>query len=245
MKDLKMSLDDRMREYEKPTKLYLTKRLPLIVRIDGKKFSTFTEKVKSFDKSNTQYDFSQTLNTVFINTCKYILDNLQGAKFAYTQSDEISILISNVDYLNTEAAFNNELCHLISYITSLACVRFNSEIQKLIDPSLEALFDTRINVYPEDEVANYFVWRQQDCARNSLSKFSRNFFSSAQLHEKRKADMHEMLYTIGKNWATDLPDWSKNGSFITKKQVFDLCPTFKTSHDIINKFIIKNYEYNN
>lgn len=39
-------LEKRMRRYELPTRIYLPRRMPLIARIDGKKFSTFVKKLK-------------------------------------------------------------------------------------------------------------------------------------------------------------------------------------------------------
>ena len=42
------------------------------------------------------------------------------------------------------------------------------------------------------------------------------FFSSKELHKKRRADMHEMLHQKGKNWVTDVSDHFRNGSFIQK-----------------------------
>ena len=106
-------------------------------------------------------------------------------------------------------------------------------------------FLTKANNFPEDEVTNYFVWRQQDAIRNSLSKFARYFFSHKELENKNSSDMHEMLYTKGKNWATDLPDRFKNGVFITREKVFDNCPIFKTDRNEIEKLMVKNYTYSN
>jgi tRNA(His) 5'-end guanylyltransferase len=36
------SLGDRMKEYENISRIYLTRRMPAIIRIDGKAFHSFT-----------------------------------------------------------------------------------------------------------------------------------------------------------------------------------------------------------
>ena len=37
------SLGDRMKDYENAYRLYLTEKIPVIIRIDGKSFHTFTK----------------------------------------------------------------------------------------------------------------------------------------------------------------------------------------------------------
>ena len=41
-----MNLDTRMKKYEYVTRTYLTCRMPVIVRLDGKAFHTFTRGLK-------------------------------------------------------------------------------------------------------------------------------------------------------------------------------------------------------
>jgi hypothetical protein len=64
-------------------------------------------------------------------------------------------------------------------------------------------------------VANYFLWRAKDWERNSLTMYASGFFSHKQLHSKTKQDRHDMLHSIGKNWATDVDERSKNGTFFS------------------------------
>lgn len=188
---------------------------------------------------------------VFEETCKKLLELVQGSVCIYSQSDELSILITDFKYLDTEAQHDNNLTKLISDLSSFTSNIFNYYLYKIFKSEpyeLQACFDVKINIYPEDEVNNYFVWRQNDCCRNSLSKFSRNFFPQKKLLNKKKNDMHEMLHLIGKNWTKDLPDWAKNGIFVTRNQenkiiTYKYCPIFKENKDIITPLMIKNYNY--
>lgn len=81
----KDSLGDRMKKYENISRNYLTRRIPVIIRVDGKAFHTFTRGMnKPFD--------SVLMNTMK-DTMKYMCENIQGCVFAYTQSDEIKLVI--------------------------------------------------------------------------------------------------------------------------------------------------------
>jgi hypothetical protein len=53
----------------------------------------------------------------------------------------------------------------------------------------------------KEEVANYFVWRQKDWMRNSVSMMARACFSHKELQGKSQAAMHDLLNTKGINWA--------------------------------------------
>jgi tRNA(His) 5'-end guanylyltransferase len=95
-----------------------------------------------------------------------------------------------------------------------------------------ATFDARAFNIPEDEVANYFVWRAKDWARNSLSMYAQANFSHADLQGKKCKDMHNMLHDLGKNWTLDLSDAERNGTFIYNgdrlTDTSDIVPTFKS-----------------
>ena len=94
MNNRKDSLGDRMKEnYENRAKTYLIRRMPVIIRIDGKAFHTFT---KGFDKPYDEV-FHQAMN----ETLRFLCKSIQGCKFGYTQSDEITLLLTDYDTLTT------------------------------------------------------------------------------------------------------------------------------------------------
>ncbi len=203
------SLGDRMKNYEHVSKYNLTARVPAIIRIDGKAFHSYTKKIGTV----TPYDFG--LMDRMNETAKFLCKNIEGSKFAYVQSDEISILITDLDKQDTQAWFDGNIQKISSVSSSLATGFFNS--YKNQKPEVLAFFDSRVfNIPDKVEVSNYFKWRFQDWTRNSVQMLARSEFSHKQLHEKSISDMHEMLHEKGINWAKQ-PQEVKNGRIIIKK----------------------------
>jgi len=207
----KDSLGDRMKNnYENRTRTYLPRRTNAIIRVDGKAFHTFTKGMERPLDSEFIDDMNQT--------AKYMCENIQGAKFGFVQSDEISIWLTDYDEIKTEGWFDYNLQKMCSISSSLATAKFNqlrSEKSKL--KSLP-LFDSRVFIIPElDEVINYFIWRQQDATRNSIQMAAQSIFSSKELHGMNMNAMQEMMFTKGVNW-NDYPDGFKRGRSIVKKR---------------------------
>lgn len=199
---MKDKIGDRIKNnYENRYRNKLTRRTPVIMRLDGKAFHTFTRGMeKPFDAR-----FRGTMGV----TALALLREIQGAQCAYVQSDEISILITDYDKFKTDAWFDYNIQKMCSVSASIASVVFSANIGE------RAYFDCRVFNIPKEEVGNYFIWRYKDWVRNSLSMFAQSFFSQKQLNGKRKADMHEMLHEKGQNWAKLLPI-ERNGRFIIK-----------------------------
>ena len=79
-----------------------------------------------------------------------------------------------------------------------------------------AHFDARVFQIPyQEEVINYFIWRQQDATRNSISSVAQSLYSSKELHGKKTSDMQEMIFQKGINW-NDYSPREKRGSVIRK-----------------------------
>ena len=114
----KCPIMQRMKEnYENRSKTFLTRKIPVIMRLDGKAFHTYTKGlVKPFDEG---------LIKDMQKTAIYLCENIQGAKCAYTQSDEISILITDYSKLTTEAEFGYSIQKLTSISASFATAKFN------------------------------------------------------------------------------------------------------------------------
>ena len=199
------ALGDRMKEnYENRFRYKLTRRTPVIIRLDGKAFHTLTRNCeKPFDDG-----FANAMGMTATELCQ----NIQGAKCAYIQSDEISILLTDFDRLTTDAWFDYNLQKMTSVSAGIASAVFTLAWE---DPDRYAVFDSRAFNIPKEEVANYFVWRQKDWIRNSVSMLAQTHFSHNQLHKKGQSDIHEMLYSKGVNWAY-LKDMWKNGQFVCR-----------------------------
>lgn len=227
---IKDSLGDRMKKYEGCYNQKLTPRMPVIIRCDGKAFHSFTKKCEK--------PFDQILINTMLKSAAQVAKNLQGFKIAFTQSDEVSFLITDFDARETQGWFGYELNKIISISASMMSVYFNKNYH---NNQNEAFFDSRAFNVPREDVANYFLWRAKDWERNSLHMYARSFFSHKQLNLKKRADIHEMLHGIGQNWA-DLNAQLKNGSWLSKTDVglewsYDVLPTYES----VNAFLERGH----
>ena len=229
----KDSLGDRMKShYENIPKTRLTRREPVIIRIDGKAFHTFTR--------GFQRPFDNILIESMQETMKYLCENIQGCKLGYCQSDEISLLITDYETINTAAWFDYQVQKMCSIAASMATFAFNRIFNSKVDAiDIEifngdddydfnygsalhkaqekgAMFDARCFSIPKEEVCNYFLWRQNDCTRNSIQMVGQANFSHKELQGKSCDKIQDMLMLDkGINW-NDFPTVQKRGSCCTK-----------------------------
>ena len=222
------SLGDRMKRYERVSTQSLMPRTPILIRVDGRAFHTFTKGMKRpFDPS-----IMASMDFAMVQTAK----EMAGCVLAYTQSDECSFLLRDDANLDTQAWFGGNRDKIISIAASTFTAYFNSHFH-LYNP-LEtkiATFDARAFSIPIHDAPNYFVWRQHDWERNSLQMLTRSFFTHSDLVNKNRADMHEMLHGIGENWA-DLSHREKNGAWFCEGRVFSNCIGKYTAFaDMINQ----------
>lgn len=182
-----------MKEYEQVSRNHLTRRMPVIIRIDGKGFHSFT---KGFNKP-----FDDILVSIMQNTMLELCENVEGCVMGYTQSDEISLVLCDYQTLETEAWFNNGVQKICSVSASIATSAFNKHFrtavmsvsgvyEKRID---KANFDSRAFNLPQEEVCNYMIWRQQDAVRNSIQSTAQAHFSHKQLHGVSCDELLDML----------------------------------------------------
>jgi tRNA(His) 5'-end guanylyltransferase len=227
-----MDIGDRMKSnYEDRYRIKLTRRTPVIIRVDGKAFHTLTVGLdKPFDKN---------FMDAMIYAASLTSKEMQGFKMGYIQSDEVSFLLTDYDYLDTDAWFDFSLQKLVSISAAYMTLFFNQYCQLNIPRSWigGGVFDSRAFNIPMEEVANYFLWRCKDWERNSVSMYCQSFFSHTEMMNKARADQHEMLHSIGKNWATDLTPREKNGTFILKGKIVNLeePPNFEIVDKLVNE----------
>lgn len=210
----KSALGTRMKEnYENRTRFSLPLRSYTVIRVDGKAFKTYTKRlIRPFDSG-----FVEDMNI----TAKYLCKNIMGAKLAYVQSDEISILLTDFETISTEAWFDNNLQKMASVSASMATRAFNeARIKRLgVDNMKWAEFDSRVFQIPQrTEVINYLIWRQNDAVRNSISSLAQSLYSHGELKNKNSSDMQELIFQKGINW-NDLDPSLKRGRIIRKTTV--------------------------
>jgi tRNA(His) guanylyltransferase len=203
-------LGDRMKGYERAARSALTRRLPVIVRVDGKAFHTWTRGcARPFDDG-----LIAAMNAAACRLC----EEMQGAALAFVQSDEISVLLHNYRRLASAAWFDNEVQKMVSVSASIAAAVLTSCSRAMFaEGERLAFFDARVFVLPESEVCNYFIWRQQDAARNSVQMMAQAIFSQRELHGCDTRELQEMIYQkTGQNW-NDLPAHQKRGRCVVRE----------------------------
>lgn len=171
-----MKLGDRMKAYEKTQNTCLYKRMPVIIRLDGKAFHTYT---RGFDRP-----FDYDLHEVRAKTLQTLCEEIQETLFGYSQSDEISLVLKDWNTFKTSAWFNNNIQKLCSVSASICSVYFNKFSQENGSSKFKnklAIFDSRCFNLPKEEVVNYLLWRQQDCERNSINMVAQSLYSHREL----------------------------------------------------------------
>lgn len=138
----KDSLGDRMKEnYEGRFKFKLMRRTPVIIRIDGRSFHVWT---RGFNKP-----FDKVLSNAMDKTMKQLCENIQGCVFAYTQSDEITLVLNDYRAIETSAWFDYEVQKLCSITASMATAYFNKNFIDEVDKFYESKEEDEINDFIE------------------------------------------------------------------------------------------------
>lgn len=209
---MKDPLGDRMKTYERVTQNVIPIRTNTIVRIDGRSFSNYTKKLeKPFDLGFT-FDMTQ----VAIELCK----SVQGVKLAYVQSDEISLILTDYDNINTTSFFGGNVQKITSVTSGIATAKFIKERIKRVREIGLPHFDSRVFTLPQKvEVYNYFLWRQQDCIRNTILGLGQCHFKG-KLHGMETYQILEELENMGISWEKTLPDFFRLGRFIVKERYY-------------------------
>ena len=239
------SLGDRMKGfYEERTKTKLVRRMPVIIRLDGRAFHTFTKGfAKPFDKR-----MLETMQETTLELCK----NIQGCVFGYTQSDEITLILVDYNGIDVSAWYDYEVQKICSVAASMATLYFNrifrhkiyefvnehvkvindpktygeelvksiNDLIKAYNESIEmgAMFDARCFNVPINDVCNCVLWRQKDATRNSINSLGQAWFKHKELDGKNTNQVQDMLFEkYGINW-NNLSTVEKRGTAIIKDE---------------------------
>ena len=251
----KTALGNRMKNfYEAVPKTFLIRKTPVIIRLDGKAFHSFT---RGFKKP-----FDKILIKTMQETMKYLCENIQGCVLGYTQSDEITLVLVDYFKIDTDAWFGYNVQKITSVSASMATLAFNNIFRKYVSELIPmnlsnsskedikyynaldraiikgAFFDSRCFNIPKEEVNNCLLWRQQDATRNSIQSLAQSLYSNKQIEGINTKKLQDKMFTEkGVNW-NDLPTTQKRGSCCIKKPTEIITPNGETV--IRNKWVIDN-----
>lgn len=232
----KDSLGNRLKTYEAlTTSTMLMPSLPVYARIDGRAFHTFC---RGLNKPFC-LEFVETMQEV----TKFLVEKT-NARLGYVQSDEISLgweFTEDAPFNGRLFKLQSVLASMatskfVSYILDTYQDLYDDDNSDRIILNFSAYrleqfgimadkirkyfpsFDCRVFQLPnEEELANCFLWRENDAYRNSVSMLAQAYFSHKELQGKSSAEMQEMYYQkTGKNY-NDLESHLKRGTYFQRK----------------------------
>lgn len=197
------SLGNRMKSYEElSTSRQLMPNCPVYARIDGRAFHTFCHGLAK--------PYSKAFIEAMQETCKYLVKETT-AVLGYVQSDEISLGWTDTQH----CPFDGRVQKLESVLASMAGAKFVYKILRGMFHGEAAdeydintmmakvdkappCFDCRVfNVPSMDELANSFLWRENDAIKNSISGMSLHFYSHQELQGKNSDEKIHMMRMKG------------------------------------------------
>lgn len=213
MKNSNDNLGDILKSFEEPsTNRKAFKGQPLVVRLDGQAFHTFTKGLAR--------PFDQRLSELMVDTTKNLLDKFQ-AQIGYTQSDEITLIWYEEKDSQKQYPFNGRFQKLESLLAGFASAFFTKNLANKIPEKSQQIpiFDARAFVVPDlDSACDILRWRQNDCTKNAISMAAQSVYPQKELMNKSGSQMNEMLWQKGINF-NDYPSFFKRGTFVRRATI--------------------------
>jgi tRNA(His) guanylyltransferase len=207
----KDGLGDRCKSYELAEAGRQAMRgLPLLARLDGRAFHTFTRGMKR--------PYEHGMSTAMIETARYLVQDMT-AIVGYTQSDEITLAWFESSQSASAYAFDGRFQKLASVLAGMASARFVQLVLKHLPEKAGETphFDCRVWQVPTlDDAADVFVWREDDAVKNSITMAAGVYFTDAELDGKNSSVKQEMLWQKGVNW-NGFPSFFKRGTYLQRR----------------------------
>lgn len=228
------TLGNRLKSYEcLSTSRQLMPHCPIYARIDGRAFHTFCRGLPK--------PYSKAFIEVMQETCKYLVEET-NACLGYVQSDEISLGWESI----VKAPFNGRVQKLESVLASMASAFFvkyiyekilgifsqitglwipsgpyEQDLKRILDKigSHPPCFDCRVfNVPNMTELANAFLWRENDALKNSITGMALNFYSHNELQNKSGDEKVHMMRMKGYCFYEDTDPAFMRGTFYHREK---------------------------
>lgn len=264
------NLKEKCEYYRSLTDYKLLPNGYIILMLDGHCFSRMVKK-------KFKLPFDEKFMNAMNDTAAYLVSQIQGAKFAYVQSDEISILITDFDTPETDSCFGYRLCKMQSLFASMASTKFNQimaantadeNVGMITLPDIEKMplyiFDCKAWTVPSyNDAFAWFLWRQNDCTRNSMQQAAQTYLPHKALLNKTADEQIALLkaekgidwnmYSNGEKYGRLIYSQKEPRTTIVKGETihfernvwkaFGALP-FVTSDNMIKKLIPKRNEDN-
>jgi tRNA(His) 5'-end guanylyltransferase len=197
-----------MKEFEVYSSLKVPKNSKIIVRLDGRSFHKLARDLKLVKPYDD--DFYEVMSKV----CRDLFKEF-SAEFAYSFSDEISLLLNNVPFEGRVEKINSVMA---SFAASSFVMHYDSEFKK------PPAFDSRIIPITDEDILGYFKWRQDESWRNCVNShgisYLKSKYSNSEANDKingmNLSDIHELLFENGIN-LNDVETYKKRGIAVYRK----------------------------
>lgn len=209
---------------------------PVVLRADGRNFKD-TLSGLGFEKP-----YDETFARAMADTAElFIKKSGLSPLFAYTFSDEISFLF-------TDLPFDSRVEKIDSVVASF----LGSALTINLCLELPIAFDSRLVVLQREEIPEYFHWRQLEAWRNFVASWGyyalRNEGvekdeAAKRLKGKKEWEIHEMLFERGINLAA-LPAWQRRGIIVSKevREISGFNPVSGKEEKSLRRKVIQNWE---
>ncbi|WP_063812559.1 tRNA(His) guanylyltransferase Thg1 family protein [Burkholderia cenocepacia] len=211
------AMGDRQKRFERmETERRLMPGLPVLARLDGRAFHTFTR--------GLERPFCEPLSMMMIETLKVLVER-SGATVGYTQSDEFTLAwVPKTE--TSEMLFDGKIQKWVSSLTAIAVRRFNEMLPDMLPKKakMEPEFDCRVWQVPSLDLAREnFEWREADATKNAITMAAAAFYSHRQLHKVNSAGKHDLLMAKGVNF-NEYPAFFKRGTYVRRETVLRALP---------------------
>lgn len=259
-----MTLGERMKEYEMQSRTRLLRRTPVIIRLDGCHFHTWT---RGLDRPYDE-ELMEIMQKTMLSLCKQI----QGCVLGYTQSDEITLVLVDYQRIESMAWFDNQVQKICSVASSIATSAFEEHLEDQITAlrvfaqwfdennmdkdekecldkadllekkRFQANFDARAFNLPIHEVVNNLIWRQQDATRNSILSLAQSLYAHKELQGVGTKELQNKMFTEkGINWNEYRTDFKRGACAIKNANgrwfIDNEIPIFTEDREYIRKLV--------
>lgn len=185
---MKDELGDKIKSnFEDALRIRLPRRTHVVIRIDGRRFHTFTK--------GLERPYDRRLADALDAAALALAPEMSGCRLGFGQSDEYSFLLTDFASEHEKMWFDGNMQKIVSVAASIFTAHFTKAFAS-------ATFDARVMVIPRRaDVEQYFIWRQLDATANSLNMLASAHYSHDELLGKSTAEKHDLLHAKGVNWS--------------------------------------------
>lgn len=200
------NLENKFKSKESQYRNVIERRSLYAIRVDGRAFKNYTSK------------FEKPFDTKFMNgmdqTCVALCNEVAGAILGYVQSDEISVIFSDLSGEKTEMWFGGKQDKIISIAASTA----TGALIKALGSNPTPMFDARIlKLDNVNEAEEYLAWRSGDAFKNAISMAANSKYSDKQLAGMSTPQRISLLEKEQPALYNNLPEGFKHGRLVTKE----------------------------